>query len=333
VLFFTISRQTGSLGEEITEHLAKKMDMQVLTKEMVLRQWFPEIASKHQLSMLQESPSFYLNPSSAGVTFAAYLENRLKEYVAKEPAIICGLGSQLIFADHPDALHVKIMASPQVRVDRIMASHHLVQKDAERFLEISDRKHKRYISTLFGRDWSDPLLYHLILNTDFFRSDEAASLLAELAAGRLAAQAATQAATKAAADDAAALLATAKNKKQTENQNAPITATHKNIVFKHPSEEEFASLLDMYGLDWQYEPRTFPIKWDAEGNITLAFSPDFYLPKFDTYIELTTMNQKYTAQKKKKVALLQTLYPGTNINIVFKSDFHTLIRRFGLRRG
>lgn len=89
----------------------------------------------------------------------------------------------------------------------------------------------------------------------------------------------------------------------------------------------------MYDLNWQYEPRTFPIKWDAEGNITQAFSPDFYLPRFDTYIELTTMNQKYTSEKKHKVALLKSLYPGTNINIVFKNDFHTLIKRFGLRGG
>ena len=106
----------------------------------------------------------------------------------------------------------------------------------------------------------------------------------------------------------------------------------KPAVFKHPSEEEFASILDMHDIEWQYEPRTFPIKWDAEGNVTQAFSPDFYLPRFDTYIELTTMDQKYVSEKKKKVELLKKLYPGININIVFKNDFYSLVKRFGLRK-
>ncbi|NLB19033.1 MAG: cytidylate kinase-like family protein, partial [Syntrophomonadaceae bacterium] len=78
-------------------------------------------------------------------------------------------------------------------------------------------------------------------------------------------------------------------------------------------------------------PRTFPIKWDSEGNVIQAFSPDFYLPKFDTYIELTTMNQKYVSEKKKKVKLLRKLYPGTNVNIVYKNDFYSLLKRFGLQ--
>ena len=86
----------------------------------------------------------------------------------------------------------------------------------------------------------------------------------------------------------------------------------------------------MYGLEWEYEPHTFPIEWDSEGNITGAFSPDFYLPRFDTYIELTTMNQKYVSGKKKKMRKLKELYPGINIKMVFKSDFHSLLRRFGL---
>jgi len=103
--------------------------------------------------------------------------------------------------------------------------------------------------------------------------------------------------------------------------------------FKHPSEEEFSKILDMYNIRWEYEPRTFPIEWDAEGNIKKAFSPDFYLPDFDTYIEITTMEQKYVTEKNKKVRLLKELYPGTNINIVFKNDFYTLLKRFGLRQG
>lgn len=304
--FITISRQTGSFGEEITELLAQKLNLPIITRDMVMNQWLPEVANKHELHMLAESPGFYLNMTEQGITFAQYLEQKLVDFIEIQPSIIVGLGAQIIFAQHPHALHVRIIASQEVRTRRIMASHSLEKKDAERFLELSDRKHKRYISTLFQKDWSDPGLYHLTLNTDNFQMDEAASLLHYLVIN--------------------------KQESLVPGEDKESLAA-KPIVFKHPSEEEFAKILNMYNLEWEYEPRTFPIEWDAEGNVKMAFSPDFYLPKFDTYIELTTMNQKYVSEKKKKVALLKKLYPGTNINIIFKNDYYTLLKRFGLQKG
>jgi cytidylate kinase len=306
-LLITISRQTGSLGKEITELIAQKMDMPVITRDLVMSQWFPSVASQHELHMLTESPGFFLTTSSQGLTFAEHLENKLKSFTAEQPSIIFGLGAQIIFAGHPDALHIKIMASPEVRTSRIMETHNLEEKDATRFLELTDRKHKRYIATLYGKDWSDPLLYHIIINTDFLTVDEGASLICYMAQNRQ--------------------TLTLPNVQLSDQKEA------RQVVFKHPSEEEFAKILDMHSIDWEYEPRTFPVKWDTEGNVTMALSPDFYLPKFDSYIELTTMNQKYTAEKKKKVQLLRKLYPGININIVFKNDLYSLVKRFGLLKG
>ncbi|MBR6483489.1 MAG: cytidylate kinase-like family protein, partial [Clostridiales bacterium] len=98
-------------------------------------------------------------------------------------------------------------------------------------------------------------------------------------------------------------------------------------VFKNSTEEEFARILDMYGIEWMYEPKTFPIEWDAEGNIKMAFSPDFYLPKFNIYLELTTMDQKYVTKKNKKARMVMELYPGTTVKIVYKKDFHDLVER------
>lgn len=303
MLFMTVSRQTGSYGKEIVDLLAGKLDLPVITRDLVMSQWFPEIATGHELHMLSESPGFFLSQSQSGISFAEHLENKLRSYIAEKPAIILGLGGQVIFARHPSALHVKIMASVEVRTRRIMQKYSLSAKDAARFLDLTDRKHRRFISTIYNKDWSDPALYHLILNTDFLSIEEAASLLSYLMQNK----------------KVAALSA-----------DAPLPPQDQTVVFKHPSEEEFAKILDMHNIEWEYEPRTFPIKWDAEGNIAMAFAPDFYLPRFNTYIELTTMNQKYVAEKKKKVELLKKLYPGTNISIVFKHDFHNLARRFGL---
>ena len=53
---------------------------------------------------------------------------------------------------------------------------------------------------------------------------------------------------------------------------------YKDTNFAHESEREFAKILDFYGIGWQYEPRTFPVEWDADGNPIISFTPDFYLP-------------------------------------------------------
>jgi cytidylate kinase len=304
-LLITISRETGSLGEEITQELARRLDLPIITRDLVLNQWFTGMANKHELHMLHESPAFFQSPSPLGISFAAVLENKLREYISQQSAIIVGLGAQIIFASLAEALHVKVTAPLEIRTQRVMQTHSLEKKDAARFLELTDRKHRRYISTLFNREWSDPALYHLVLNTGFLNIEESVSLLFYLAQNHPS-------------------LSSPVLQQDTRQSQHP-------AAFKHPSEEEFATILDMHGIEWQYEPRTFPIKWDAEGNIIQAFSPDFYLPRFDAYIELTTMEQKYVSEKKKKVQLLKKLYPGTNINIVFKNDFYSLARRFGLR--
>lgn len=307
MFFITVSRQTGSHGYEITRLLSERLGLEVITHDLVRNTWLPEVANSHELRMLAESPSFYLNEFGTGINFAEYIKARLTEVVEKQSVIILGLGAQLIFADHPNALHVRIIASDAVRISRILQVHRLEKQDAERFLELSDRKHKRYINTLYGKDWSDPGLYHITLNTDNLGIDEAVSLLAYIAGTKKA--------------------AIAHPVRQDD------IAETKPRSFKHSSEEEFSKILDMYNIAWEYEPRTFPIEWDAEGNITKAFTPDFYLPYFDTYIEITTMEQKYVTEKKKKVRLLKELYPGTNINIVFKNDFHALLKRFRPREG
>jgi len=73
-----------------------------------------------------------------------------------------------------------------------------------------------------------------------------------------------------------------------------------------------------------------PIEWDAEGNVIKAFTPDFFLPQYQAYIELTTMNQKYVTEKNKKLRRLKALYPDVNITILYKKDIMKLLKKFGV---
>ena len=100
--------------------------------------------------------------------------------------------------------------------------------------------------------------------------------------------------------------------------------------FAHNSERQFATLLDFYLIEWRYEPTTFDIEWDRQGNPTQRFSPDFYLPEFDLYIEITTLNQKLVTKKNRKVRRLTSLYPDVNCRILYQRDYLNLLIKYGL---
>ncbi len=102
------------------------------------------------------------------------------------------------------------------------------------------------------------------------------------------------------------------------------------VAFVHPSEAEFARILDFYQIAWEYEPRTFELRWDSQGNVVEAFTPDFYLPEQDLYIELTTMEQRLITKKHRKLRRLRELYPNVNIKLLNRSDFKQMILKYGL---
>ena len=100
------------------------------------------------------------------------------------------------------------------------------------------------------------------------------------------------------------------------------------ISFAHESEAEFARILDFYNIVWQYEPRTFAVEWDNEGSVASSFTPDFYLPAHDLYIELTTAKQPIVTKKNRKVRRLRELYPEINIKVLYANDYRKLIEKF-----
>jgi len=101
-------------------------------------------------------------------------------------------------------------------------------------------------------------------------------------------------------------------------------------TFAHPSEAEFARVLDFYQIAWEYEPRTFALGWDEQGHVIEAFSPDFYLPEQDLYVELTTMEQRLMTRKHRKLRQLRKLYPDVNIKLLNRADLKGLMVKYGL---
>ncbi|HZJ26790.1 MAG TPA: hypothetical protein VFF40_07235 [Acidimicrobiia bacterium] len=108
------------------------------------------------------------------------------------------------------------------------------------------------------------------------------------------------------------------------------TLPHELVRFAHNSERQFAKLLDFYSIVWEYEPKTFTLETDREGNPMQAFTPDFYLPAYDLYIEITTLNQRLVTKKNRKARRLRELEPDVQIKIMYQRDYLHLLAKYGL---
>ncbi len=302
----TISRQMASYGDETAVSLSNKLGWPLIDREKILTEFFSEIANDFELRMLKESAKYMLTETEKGGTYLDYIRTRLYDMAEETSFVILGFGAQMLFKDYSDSLHFRVIAPEEERIHRVKKQYNVNDEQAALILKKSDKKRKKFVHSVYDSDVNDPSLYNAVFNTGMFTAVECVSGIIGLQKER------------------AALMEFRNQYKDTE----VINNESEYPELKTESEIEFAKILDMYHIDWQYEPKTFPIKWDDEGNVVKAFSPDFYLTKFDTYIELTTMNQKYVTEKNKKVKKLRKLYPGTNVKIVYKKDFHSLVERF-----
>ncbi|MDT7943772.1 MAG: hypoxanthine phosphoribosyltransferase [Dehalococcoidia bacterium] len=98
--------------------------------------------------------------------------------------------------------------------------------------------------------------------------------------------------------------------------------------FAHPAEAELARILDFYGIRWEYEPHSFPLRWEGD-RVVEAFTPDFYLPDLDLYVEVTTLRGGLNTEKNRKVRLLRQLYPQVRVKLLKRRDVFRLLAKYG----
>jgi hypoxanthine phosphoribosyltransferase len=100
--------------------------------------------------------------------------------------------------------------------------------------------------------------------------------------------------------------------------------------FANQAEAECARILDYYRIPWEYEPTSFVLERDDEGRILEAFTPDFYLPEQDLYLEITVMKQSLVTRKNRKLRKLRELYPGVRVKLFYRRDVQRLAERYRL---
>ena len=313
----TISRLTGSGGREIATSTAEALNFELIdrsTVDVVIDRQFP--VRSEQLSRIKKDRRVY----------GEMVRSAIAEVAAAHNVVILGSGSQFLFARVAASLHVQIVAPLPYRIARVMRTAQADREKAEKIIEERDREKETFTRTLYGKDWRDPAHYDLVLNIDHFSNEVAVEIIVK------AAQAKGIEATR--VELPAQLRQEILTTKLDVAQMAHLEPVEGRLPeFAHPSEREFARVMDFYRIPWQYEPRTFPIEWDENKTVVSAFTPDFYLPDLDLFIELTTMKQSLVTKKNRKVRMLRELYPEVNIKILYERDYRNLIWKYGLTNG
>ena len=98
--------------------------------------------------------------------------------------IILGRGANVITARLPQALHVRMVGSVELRANHLQVFDKLSKKEALARIEREDGGRRRYLKRYFGKDIDDPLLYHLVINTDWVTLRQAAAMVGDLAINR-----------------------------------------------------------------------------------------------------------------------------------------------------
>ncbi len=239
--------------------------------------------------------------------------------------VLCCRGAEMLARDLPAVFRFHIVAPERIRLNNLVSDRQFSREAAKTRLRKLAQEESQIRKRRFGLKIAPATSYDMVMNAETTGAAEMVEILVSavranglLGAGPLSAPTA------------------AKIQFQARLQLAgygivpPDRVREERKAFGHPSEEVFANLLDFYRIAWDYEPRSFPLQWDKDGKVSEAFTPDFYLPEFDLYVELTTMKQANVTRKNRKIRMLRAIYPHVNIQIFYQKEVQDLVMKYRL---
>ncbi|HYV62445.1 MAG TPA: cytidylate kinase family protein [Bryobacteraceae bacterium] len=306
----TISGAPASRYEEVAHGAAQLLGFEFVT-ESRLSQWMSEEFGDTPI------PDRAWRPAAVSILARVAVEHHL---------VICLWGAESLFPASPFTLRAGIVASEARRIGNVMLDQRLERPEAKAALARMDREAKHMHKVRLGRTRPQPDSFDVMLNTEHMDVTQMGEVLKAAAGVR-------------GLREQGLLPVDAEARMQFETRlklarHGIVPAGHarlKRAAFNHPSEEVFANLLDFYRIPWEYEPRSFPLQWDKDGRVIEAFTPDFYLPEFDLYLELTTMKQTLVTRKNRKIKMLRAVYPHINIQVFYQKDIQDLVFKHGLK--
>jgi cytidylate kinase len=306
--FITVSGETGCRTEELARAIAHRLQF--------------ELIAESKIDALVADEFGGPVPDRAWTAAVTSIVARLG---AEHDLVIAATGSEELLPKVAGVLRVNVVARTASRSGNLMLDHRTDRAHAVTLLRELESRDRQLRKARFGRVNPATESFDLVLNAESFDAEGMAAVVEAGANarglrdyGRLSGAAEAQLQFQARLALARYGIAPAGK------------AFLARSIFSHPSEQMFANLLDFYRIAWEYEPHSFPLQWDKDGKVIEAFTPDFYLPEFDLYVELTTMKQALVTRKNRKIKLLKAIYPHVNIQVFYQKDFQDLVFKYGL---
>lgn len=194
----TMAHQTGAGAHEVARRLAEILtrvetkgaqpwtilDREVVERALEEHHWPSELARKmpeDRRSYVDDvlDDLFGLRPPS-WVLVPQVVETMLHLAEAGHVVLI-GRGASVVTMQLPNVLHVRLVGSLERRIERVQTERNLEAEEAAEVVAKEDRRRQRYVKANFHARVEDPLLYHLVVNTDRLSYDAAAEVIAEAA--------------------------------------------------------------------------------------------------------------------------------------------------------
>lgn len=192
----TISRQTGAGAKPVCEKLINIMDEysepegvkwaffdkslieKVLEDHKLPKQiseFMQEGKYKHLSSVVYE----LLGLKPAEWTLIHKTTETILQLARMGNVVIVGRGANIITSKLSNAFHIRLVASMEKRIEHMQNLMGFTEKEALNYIKKEDENRKRYLKSYFNVDIEDPLLYHMVVNTDLLTHKGAAYLIAE----------------------------------------------------------------------------------------------------------------------------------------------------------
>lgn len=193
----TISRETGAGAVTIARLLAKELDRRagdtddppwtVFNRHLVekvledhdlpttLKRFMPEDVRFN----LQDAVEQQLGLHPSNWTLVQHTTDTISRLAHLGNAVLVGRGSNIITANQPRSLHVRLVAPLEARIQHIEEFCEMSRGEAEEYVHDTDRARKRYLKRHFHAGIGDPLEYHLVINTSRTGFDGAVRIIAD----------------------------------------------------------------------------------------------------------------------------------------------------------
>ena len=197
----TISREAGAGGHTVAEHLVEGLrdraregtppwtifDRNLVEKVLEdhdLPSGLAALMPEDRVSEISDTMDqlFGLRPSSW--TLVRKTADTILRLAELGNVVVIGRGANIITNNLDHAFHVRLIGSLDTRVARTRESEHLSRPAAEQLVRDTDEARRRYVKKYYGEDIGDPLLYHVVINTDRMSTFEAARLIADAVSSR-----------------------------------------------------------------------------------------------------------------------------------------------------